>query len=139
MFYAAFNSISVISRPQFTLFTSSWKLVKKKMLTIFQNQVSTTDQLLQITHADMGTYSFADELTLSKISPGFTCLLYKSFENTVGKGEIARNEIAHNENTVEKGEIARNEHFLLFPQCFLPFWRTFCHLHQTEMCHLQTL
>ena len=24
------------------------------------------------------------------------------------------------ENTVEKGEIARNEQFLLFPQCFLP-------------------
>ena len=32
----------------------------------------------------------------------FTCLQYKSFENTVGKGEIAR-----------------NEQFLLFPQCFL--------------------
>ena len=25
------------------------------------------------------------------------------------------------ENTVGKGEIARNEQFLLFPQCFLPF------------------
>ena len=33
----------------------------------------------------------------------FTCLQYKSFENTV-----------------EKGEIASNEQFLLFPQCFLP-------------------
>ena len=33
----------------------------------------------------------------------FTCLQYKSFENTV-----------------EKGEIARNEQFLLFPLCFLP-------------------
>ena len=33
----------------------------------------------------------------------FTCLQYKSFENTVGKGEIAR-----------------NEQFLLFSQCFLP-------------------
>ena len=32
----------------------------------------------------------------------FTCLQYKSFENTAGKGEIAR-----------------NEQFLLFPQCFL--------------------
>ena len=44
----------------------------------------------------------------------FTCLQYNSFENTVGKGEIAR-----------------NEQFLLFPQCFLPVWRTFCHFHQT--------
>ena len=26
-----------------------------------------------------------------------------------------------------KGEIARSEQFLLFPQCFLPVWRTFCH------------
>ena len=32
----------------------------------------------------------------------FTCLQFKPFENTVGKGEIAR-----------------NEQFLLFPQCFL--------------------
>ena len=32
----------------------------------------------------------------------FTCLQYKSFENTVGKGEIAR-----------------NEQFLPFPHCFL--------------------
>ena len=40
-------------------------------------------------------------LTLSLV---FTCQQYKSFENTVGKGVIAR-----------------NEQFLLFPQCFLPF------------------
>ena len=33
----------------------------------------------------------------------FMCMQYKSFENTVGKGEIAR-----------------NEQFLLFPQSFLP-------------------
>ena len=35
----------------------------------------------------------------------FTCLQYKSFEITGGKGEIAR-----------------NEQFLLFPQRFLPFF-----------------
>ena len=38
-----------------------------------------------------------------------------------------------------KGEIARNEQFLLFPQCFLPFWRTFCHFHQIQNCRLQSL
>ena len=43
----------------------------------------------------------------------FTCWQYKSLENTEGKGEIAH-----------------NEQFLLFPQCFLPFWRTFFHFHQ---------
>ena len=40
----------------------------------------------------------------------FSCLPYKSFENTLGKGEIAC-----------------NEHFLLFLQYFLPVWRTYCH------------
>ena len=43
----------------------------------------------------------------------FMCLQFKTFENTVGKGEIAP-----------------KEQFLLFPQCFLPFWRTPCHFHQ---------
>ena len=32
--------------------------------------------------------------------------------------------------TLEKGEIPLNEQFLLFPQCFLPVWGTFCHFHQ---------
>ena len=61
-------------------------------------------------------------LTLSQTSPGFTCLQYKSFENTMGKGEIAR-----------------NEQFLLFPQCFLLTWRTFSSFHQIRNCRLQTL
>ena len=34
------------------------------------------------------------------------------------------------ENTVGIGEIARNEQFLLFPQCFLPVWITFFHFCQ---------
>ena len=38
------------------------------------------------------------------------CLQYKLFENTVGKGEIAR-----------------NEQFLLFLQCFQPILRPFFH------------
>ena len=32
--------------------------------------------------------------------------------------------------TLGKAEIARDEQFLLFPQCFLPVWRTGCHFHQ---------
>ena len=43
------------------------------------------------------------------------------------------------ENTVGKGEIARYEQFLLFPQCFLPIWITFCHFRQIWNCRLQTL
>ena len=43
------------------------------------------------------------------------------------------------ENTVEKGEIARNEQFLHLPQCFLPIWITFCHFRQIWNCCLQIL
>ena len=50
------------------------------------------------------------------------CLQYKSFENTAGKGEIAC-----------------NEQFLLFPQCFLPFWKTCCYFHQSWNCRLLSL
>ena len=42
-------------------------------------------------------------------------------------------------NTVGKGEIAHNEQFLLFPQCFLTIWKTFCQFPQIWNCHLQTL
>ena len=45
----------------------------------------------------------------------FTCLQYKSFENTAGKGEIAR-----------------NKQFLLFPQCFLPILEKFLLLLSTS-------
>ena len=66
------------------------------------------------------------DLVLSNPFPNkllfFTCLHYKSFEYTMGKVEIAR-----------------NEQFLHFPQCFLPLWRTFCHFHLIQNCHLQTL
>ena len=41
--------------------------------------------------------------------------------------------------TLGKEEIAHKEQFRLFPQCFLPVWRTFCQLHQIQNCHLQTL
>ena len=52
----------------------------------------------------------------------FTCLKYMSFESSVGKREIAR-----------------NEQFLLFPQCFLSIWRNFFLFHQIWNYHLQTL
>ena len=42
--------------------------------------------------------------------PWFSCVQYKSFKKTVGKGENAC-----------------SKQFLLFPQCFLPIWRTYCH------------
>ena len=50
------------------------------------------------------------------------CLQFEAFENTVGKGEIAR-----------------DEQFLLFPQFFEPVWRTFCDFHQTSELSSATL
>ena len=46
------------------------------------------------------------------------------------------------ENIVGKGENAGNQHFLLFPQCFLPFRKEiskfqsclFCRLHMVSIC-----
>ena len=52
----------------------------------------------------------------------FTCLQYKSFENTIGK---RRN--------------CSLRAISLFQQCFLPVWKTFCHFHQILYCRLQTL
>ena len=46
-------------------------------------------------------------------TPVFMCLQLKSFENTVGKGEIAQ-----------------NKQFLLFPQRFLLFLLILQHFHQ---------
>ena len=62
-------------------------------------------------------------LTRSQTSPVFLC---------VGSTSLLK-------NTVGKGEIARNEQFLLFPQCFLPFWKTLCHFHRIRNCHQYTL
>ena len=67
-------------------------------------------ELIQYIRADRLKWG----LTLSKQALAFMCLQYKSFENSMGKREIAR-----------------NKQFFLFPQCFLPFWRTFHHFHQT--------
>ena len=50
------------------------------------------------------------------------CLQYNSFENTIGNGEITS-----------------SKQFLLFPQCFPPIWRTFCHFRPIRNSGLQTL
>ena len=67
----------------------------------------------------------------------FKCLQYESFENAVGKGEIARN----------KQFLIFLQYFLPcmvpnfhFPTAFfLPFWRAFSHFHQICNCCLQML
>ena len=43
------------------------------------------------------------------------------------------------ENIVGKGENAGNQHFLLFPQCFLPFTRQISNFQSCLFCCLQML
>ena len=57
--------------------------------------------------------------------------VFDRVENIVGKREIACLHYKFFENTVGKGEIARNEQFLLFPQCFQPILGTYSQFHQT--------
>ena len=55
----------------------------------------------------------------------FTFLQYMSFEDTVGKGEIARDEVTSD--------------FSFHHMCFLPVWRTFFHLNPIWKWQLQFL
>ena len=130
VFYAAFNSISVISRRQLTLFMISWvsPVLGWALKCLAQGHSHKKTKPIQW-GSNPGPLDYkSNTLPLSHVGPfpkqalASTCLQYMSFENTVGKGEIAH-----------------NKQFLLFPQCFLPNWRTVCHLHQIWNCHLQTL
>ena len=112
------------------------------------------------------TLSFSNNvlysITLSQTSPGFTCLRDRSYENILGKGEIARNKqiflfpqcflplwkipchshqllLSANSFIFGRVLIACYEQFHLFPQCLLPLWKISCHFHQILNCHLQTL
>ena len=76
--------------------------------------MATSQQLIQdvvwkcLIHEQAKTLSFGKQLILSQRNPFFlTCLLCQFVGNIAGKGEIAH-----------------NEQFPLFPQCFLPVWRT---------------
>ena len=60
------------------------------------------------------------QITLSKQDLVFTCLQYKSFENTVGKEVLVKSNFS-------------------FSYSFLPFQRTLHHFHQIQSCRLQTL
>ena len=59
---------------------------------------------------------------LSQPSPCFYLSAEQDFENNAGKGENAP-----------------DKEFLLFSQCFLPIWRTFCHFYQILNFCPQTL
>ena len=62
----------------------------------------------------------------------FMGLQYKSFENTVGKGEIARDEqfLLYPQSFLPV--------FSFFPESFLPVWRYFFHFYQIHNYRLQS-
>ena len=69
------------------------------------------------------------------------CVQNTSFCQSAGgviKSHLVTALVESFENTVRKGDIASYNQFLLFPQCFLPFLKTFCHFHQIQNFCLQT-
>ena len=68
-----------------------------------------------------------------------TFLIFSPFTNKQWPLRVCRTNLKKKKNTVGKGEIARNEQFLLFPLCYLPVLRTFCHFHQVWNCRLHAL
>ena len=62
------------------------------------------------------------KLTLSQTSPSFYMSVAQVLKTLWGKGENAH-----------------NEQFFLFPQCFLPIGKTFCHFHLIKNCLLETV
>ena len=67
-------------------------------------QVQPITEMLLASLCQIMTHKY---FTLSQANPVFTCLQYKSFENTLGKKN------------------SHDEQIPLFTQCFLPFLRTF--------------
>ena len=109
-----------ILSPFLTLFSKAFFLL---LMTRVESNVGKRGNIFSSSHTvfkslfPCGGYSFPKQAFFF-----LSCLQYKPSENTVGKGEIAR-----------------YEQFLLFPQYFLLFWRTFRHFHQILNCRLQTL
>ena len=90
-------------------------LERKKKMLVITNFLFSND-VFKILPSTLSFNPFPKQALVSM------CLPFMSFENTVGKGEIAR-----------------YEQFLLFLECFLSFWRTFHSFHETSNCRLQTL
>ena len=93
-------SLCILTKTSFSIMLIGWKkqLFTSKMCQLYKQYLQGTEQIT------IGIDPFPNKLWF------FTCLQYKSFENTAGRGEVAR-----------------YEQFLLFPKCFLPVWEAFCH------------
>ena len=110
-------------------------LPRRKMGSLFAHEWNQTSKVL----FSLGPFhSHFWELSINhylfpKPNLVFTCLQYKSFENTVGIGEIACNK----QFLLSKSLVTSN---FSFSHCvFLPFLRPFCRFYIIWKCLLQTL
>ena len=97
------------------------------------NSTTNDSMVMKIAHAQLHMY---------------TNIMYK-FQNSTCKRRKAPDKIVSTDRwTANHGDSSLppsttlwgyNEQFLLFPQCFLPIWRTFCPFYQIWNCLLQTL
>ena len=103
-----------VCRPQFKI-DKIWQKVLQMEKRLWEKEkllVTFFKRLVLQTCKNQGL--FGKQLTHSHTMTPFDASGKKPFKNTVGKGEIAR-----------------NEQFLHFPQCFLPVWITFFHFCQS--------
>ena len=78
-------------------------------------------------------------LTLSQTSAGFCVSAVQVFWKHSGKRRNCSLRAISPFFTVFSILFSTSQCFWCFFQCFLPFCRTFCHIHQIMNCHLQTL
>ena len=89
--------------PQKDIWIRAWGTINFGSCLISETNVLLTREIIKcVCGFSLTRETFGSRLSFPKQALVFTCLQYKSFENAVGKGEIAR-----------------NEQFLLFPQSFL--------------------
>ena len=142
VFYAAFSSLSVISRRQLTLFMLSWvsPVLGWALKCLAQGHSHEKTQKIQCS-SNPGPLAYeSNTLPLSHVGPARTDTsryFYTDAINpprtpyhTIPIFDDPRRKMAF-ENIVEKGENAGNQHFLLFQQCFLTYQMRNYHLSNT--------
>ena len=120
-----YQTIASLNQPESkSLLKTLWE--REKMLVISSVFFFSHNALHPIIYAEI-----LNSITLN-LSPANAFSLVWSIILLFGKEFTVFTDLHHKtfENHVGKGEIARNEQFLLYPQCFLPVWRAFCHFQQ---------
>ena len=102
------------------------KLLKMRNFTLFQNVFYTICILKSFSsHISVVVCSFFEFATVSK-----WCIResVNPFPNKPWFLRVCSNSLL--KTLWEKEKLLVTSNFSFFPQCFLPFWRIFCHFHQ---------